>query len=417
MTGRVIRMGQKQDRKWIFGIDLWATLAAFALALLMIVLATQLQAQTYKVIHNFAGGQDGALPESTLILDRAGNLYGTAGLVYKLTGRGSGWVFTPLFNFPGGYDGTGSGAALVFGPDGSLYGTGNGGDPQCSDGEGGGCGIVFNLKPQPTPPPAFLTQWRETLFHAFAGRPNDGEFPGSGPLIFDQAGNLYGTTQFGGSNGNFGTVFKLTPYGNGWSETVLYNLGYGTNGPMSGVVMDNAGNLYGTTGDGTLVFELSPSGQGWTLTDLHDFKGGKNDGGLAYGGLVFDAEGNLYGATAIGGLHNNGVVYELSPYNGIWTYQVIYNFDGGPGPYNSLTVGPDGSLYGATFGGGSDGAGMAFKLSQSNGVWTLTDLHDFTFKTEWFPQGGVTLDTRGNLFGTANDGGAYGWGVVWEITP
>jgi len=177
---------------------------------------------------------------------------------------------------------------------------------------------------------------------------------------------------------------------------------------MSGVVMDSAGNLYGTTGDGTLVFELSPGAYGWTLTDLHDFTGGRNDGGLAYGGLVFDAQSNLYGATADGGLNNGGVVYELTPSNGTWIYKSICNLPGGFGVYNSLTVGPDGSLY---------GAGMVFKLNQSDGTWTRTDLHDFTFNTEWFPQGGVTLDAHGNLFGTASQGGADGWGVVWEITP
>ena len=399
----------------IGGIDAGKVMAACAVVL-MLLIATGAQAQTYKVIHNFTGGSDGALPRSTMITDQAGDLYGTAGNVFKVTRTGSGWVVCPLFVFPGGYGGFDALGALVFGPDGSLYGTtAQGGDLQCSDGEGGGCGVVFNLKPPPTRPPSFFSPWKETVLHAFAGRPGDGEFPWAGALIFDQDGNLYGTTEFGGNSGNWGTVFKMTPSGGGWTESVIYNLGYGTNGPMSGVVMDSAGNLYGTTGDGTAVFELSPGAYGWTFTDLHDFTGGA-DGGLAYAGLVFDSQGNLFGATTIGGKYGGGTVYELTPSNGGWDYQIIYNLEGGP--FSSLTVDAAGNLYGsASERGGSGGAGMVFKLSQSYGVWTLTDLHDFTFDSEWFPDGGVTFDAHGNLFGTTTEGGAYGWGVVWEITP
>ncbi len=408
----------RQHRMRVLRSSPGATAAALAMVFVFTIGAIpSAQAQKYKVIHNFTGGQEaGALPRSTLIIDRAGNLYGTAGPVFKMTNTGGGWVYTPLFVFSGGY-GDGSLAALAFGPDGSLYGTtDSGGDLQCGDGEGYGCGTVFNLKPPPTRPPALLTPWKETVLHAFAGRPSDGETPWTGALIFDQAGNIYGTTEFGGNAGNWGTVFKLTPYAGGWTESILYNLSYGTNGPYSGVVMDSSGNLYGTTGDGTVVFELSPSGGGWIFADLHDFTGGPNDGGLAYGGLVFGPEGSLYGATTIGGTHNGGVVYELTPSNGTWTYQIIYNLPSG-GPFDSLTVDAAGNLYGASMEGGNNGGGMVFKLSRSNGSWTLTDLHDFSFDTAWFPEGGVTLDANGNLFGTANQGGVYGWGVVWEITP
>ena len=407
----------RQVQTFNFRVTLQAAATGLAVMFAIAVIPAA-QAQKYAVIHNFTGGKDGALPRSTLILDRAGNLYGTAGPVFKMTRAGSGWIYTPLFIFPGGYYGSSSGAAPVFGPDGGLYGTtDNGGDLQCSDGEGFGCGTVFNLKPPPTRPASFLSPWKETVLHAFAGRPSDGEIPWTGALIFDQAGNIYGTTEFGGNAGNWGTVYKLTPYAGGWTEAVLYNLGYGTNGPYSGVVMDSAGNLYGTTGDGTVIFELSPGAGGWSFTDLHDFTGGKNDGGLAYGGLVFDSQGNLFGATTTGGTHSGGVVYELTPYNGTWQYQIIYNLPSGGGPFDSLTVDAAGNLYGAAHEGGNDSAGMIFKLSQSNGSWTLTDLHDFSFNTEWFPEGGVTLDADGNLFGTATDGGGYGWGVIWEITP
>ena len=155
------------------------TAAALAMVFVFtIAAAPSAQAQKYKVIHNFTGAQGaGALPRSTLIIDRAGNLYGTAGRVFKMTNTGGGWVYTPLFVFSGVY-GDGSLAALAFGPDGSLYGTtDSGGDLQCSDGEGYGCGTVFNLKPTPMRPPASLTPWKETVLHAFAGRPCDGEIP------------------------------------------------------------------------------------------------------------------------------------------------------------------------------------------------------------------------------------------------
>ena len=391
------------------------TISAVILAIALLS-GEAVQAQHYQVLHNFTGGSDGAIPRATLLLDRAGSLYGTAGPVFKMSNTGSGWIFMPLFVFPGGYDGTGSSAALAFGPDGSLYGTADGGDPQCADGEGDGCGIVFNLKPPPTRPASIYTPWKETVLHAFAGRPYDGEFPWTGSLIFDPAGNLYGTTEFGGNAGNWGTVFEMTAAGGGWTESVIYNLGYGTNGPMSGVVMDGAGNLYGTTGDGWVAFEMSPSYGGWLFTQLHTFDGG-SDGGLAYAGLVLDSKGNLFGTTILGGKYNSGLIYELSPSNGGWIYQDIYDLRGG-GTFAPLTIDTEGNLYGATSeGGGSDGAGMVFKLSPSSGGWTLTDLHDFTFQTEWFPNGGVTLDSQGNLYGTARSGGAYGWGVVWEITP
>ena len=180
--------------------------------------------------------------------------------------------------------------------------------------------MVFNLKPGPKAPVSALAPWTQTVLHTFTGVPYDGDQPVYGALIFDQQGNLYGTTQFGGNNGDDGIVFKLTPYGGGSTRGILYNFGLPTNGPVSGVVMDSAGNLYGTTADGGAVFELSPSGSGWVQTILHTFTGG-NDGDLAYGGLVMDRAGNLYGATSGGGSGLGGVVYELSPSGGAWTYR------------------------------------------------------------------------------------------------
>jgi uncharacterized repeat protein (TIGR03803 family) len=386
--------------------------------------ATAAQAQTYTVIHNFSGAE-GAYPDAGLTPDKAGNFYGTAsgggsagaGTVFKLTHYGSKWTVLPLYSFSGGYDGESPLAPVTIGPDGTLYGTtiggGYTGGSYCWD---GGCGVVFNLKPGPRAPVSALAPWTQTVLHAFTGYPYDGDQPVYGPLIFDQQGNLYGTTQFGGNNGDDGITFKLTPYGNGWTENILYNFGLPTRGPLSGVVMDSAGNLYGTTADGGAVFELSPSGSGWVNTILHTFNCG-NDGCLAYGGLVMDGAGNLYGATSDGGSGHGGVVYELSPYGSGWTYQILYSLFGAEGPYESLTLDAAGNLYGAAFGDGANEAGMIFKLAPSNGSWTFTDLHDFDFKAEYFPYGAVALDANGNLFGTASGGGAYGKGAIWEITP
>jgi uncharacterized repeat protein (TIGR03803 family) len=210
-------------------------------------------------------------------------------------------------------------------------------------------------------------------------------------------------------------VYELTQQYGYWQSTLLYgDFTYANGYPLSGLVMDTAGNLYGTTQ--YIVFELSPYNGGWVLTTLHTFSGG-NNGGLCYAGLVLDSQGNLYGATSAGGTYGEGLVFELSPSNGSWNYSVIYSFEGGPGPFDALTFDAAGNLYGTTMGGGLGDAGTVFKLSPSNGSWTETVLHNFTFQTEWFPYSSVAFDNQGNLYGTTFDGGAYGRGTVWEITP
>ncbi len=422
----------KQDRRWMPGIDLWMTLAAFLLALLMIVLATQVHAQTFTVLHNFAGGMDGGSPYAGLTLDAAGNLYGTTaegaiqsghcypqgcGGVFKLKRTNSGWLFSPLYLFQGKADSGGPYAGLTFGRDGTLYGA--------ASGEGtGSCGTAFNLKPPPAACTSALCYWSMTVIHSFSGA--DGCDPFSS-VIFDQEGNLYGTT-------GRGSVYELSPSNGGWSETLLHNFGYG-DGAFPGygpLIFDKAGNLYGTTSAGGdlncepglgcgVVYQLTPSGAGWIDTTLYEFQDG-SDGAFPNGGVVLDASGNLYGTTTQGGSGYGGTVFELSAFNGYWNFNLLYSLTGGNqnvgGAWGTLVMDAAGNLYGTTANGGIYGEGAVFKLTPSNGGWTYTSLHDFVYSTDGCtPYDSIIFDGSGNIYGTAAGGGAYDHGTVWEITP
>jgi uncharacterized repeat protein (TIGR03803 family) len=401
------------------------------------------QAQTFQLLHTFTGGLDGASPQAGLTVDRAGNLYGTAyqggiltcnspwgcGEIYRLKQVGSNWTFSPLYSFTWGTDGKWPASRVVFGPDGALYGsTYEGGSDQCG---GVGCGTVYKVQPPASFCQSVFCQWPETVLYSFNGN-SDGYWPwNGGDLLFDQSGNIYGTTPYTTSGSNvYGVVYKLTRSGSSYTESVLHAFS-NTDGsqPLAGVISDSAGNLYGTTvaggvyGYGT-VFELTYNAGAWTETVLHSFTLG-NDGGAPYAGLISDQAGNLYGATNQGGAQEGGVVFELVPGNGGWTFNVLYNFTTGAcGPMASLTMDASGNLYGATLCGGANHAGSVFKLALANGVWTYTSLHDFNYTDGDNPWGSVSLDSSGNLYGTTLYGGNYsglcqhdGCGVVWEVTP
>jgi uncharacterized repeat protein (TIGR03803 family) len=264
--------------KFNLQLNLRAVVRALGMMLLLAVVAAKsAQTQTYKVIYNFTGGQDGAFPQAGVTLDKAGNLYGTTsgpgihGGVYKLANKSGLWILSPLYNFTGGIDGGTPEAGVVFGPDGTLYGTArSGGDPTC-----GQCGVVFNLQPPVSACKTALCPWRETVLYAFQGG-SDGLSPGLGDLVFDQAGAIYGTTTYGGSGCDCGTVYKLTPSGRSWTESVLYRFSdSGGSAPYGSVIFDRAGNLYSTISldahyDGT-VFQLTRSNGTWTITTIHGF--------------------------------------------------------------------------------------------------------------------------------------------------
>ena len=384
--------------------------ATFLVLMLVAATATRAQAPTFTVLHSFSGG-DGAQPEAPLLLDDAGNLYGTAraggslacnlgpgfasgcGIAFKLDPSGN---ETVVYSFKGGSDGANPFTGLVRDAAGNLYGTTLDGGSSTACGING-CGTVFKLDPS----------GNETVLHSFTGV--DGARPILGALIRDAAGNLYGTTQVGGSgpcgfaSGGCGTVFKIDTSGN---EIVLHSfLGSDGEFPAGGVVMDGAGNLYGTTN--ATVFKVDPVGN---ETVLHIFTGSP-DGASPEAGLLRDAAGNLYGTTTFGGrlnlncINGCGVVFKL---DAAGNETILHSFTGPPidGAYPvgaALTMDKAGNLYGTTESGGSFNFGTVFKLDPAGNE---TILHSFAFSDGAEPAAGLLMDASGNLYGTTLAGGS-----------
>ena len=436
-------------RTWNYRTSLSAAALGLALAisfLMTLGAAPTAEAQTYQVIHNFTGGVDGAEPTYGLTIDATGALYGTTfegdagtGTAYKLARKSTGWTLTPLYVFTITSNGVIPYDTLVIGRDGKLYGTtGFGGvSGPCSAYGHVGCGTVFSLKIPVTLCHSSYCPWTETPLYKFTGH-SDGSNPYGATLVFDSAGNLYGTT-YGGGGGSClagcGVVFKLTPSGGSWTETVIHTFTGGADGasPWAGVTLDAAGNLYGTTSAGAngfgTVYELSPSGGGYAEKTIYTFQRA-TDGGNPYSGLIFDGAGNLYGATQYGGSGGGGTAFELTPSGGNWTYTVLYSFVGSggglaKGPVGNLVMDSAGSIYGSTAGEGTYGFGTIFKLALSGGSWTHTVLHNFTNGLDGgSPRSNIVFDAAGNMYGTASTGGTGNpiscignCGVVWQITP
>ncbi|SPE45673.1 conserved exported hypothetical protein [Candidatus Sulfotelmatobacter sp. SbA7] len=399
--------------------------------------------------YKFKGGADGANPQGGLVSDGAGNFYGTTiaggracscGTVFKTTlGRDGSWQGSVIYKFKDMPDGASPSGNLVFDSAGNLYGTTTSG--------GLGSGTVFELSP------AQDGMWTESVIYSF-----DGDAQGSNPtgVVFDSAGNLYGTNQYGPAPTYVGTVFELTPGQNGvWTENTLYTFPGGQDGAYpNGVVFDSAGNLFGTTvrggnlqgpcggvgyGCGT-VFELTPSqGGSWTETILYSFNDSL-DGAYPSSGVIFDTAGNLYGEAPEGGSlacpgNGCGVIFKLTPGPNGWSFSIAHTFNGfngskGEGPAGGLVFDSAGNMYGATFAGGGStacnvgGCGTIFKLSPKvGGGFTFSMIGGFNETDGWYPFAGVIVDTVGNLYGTTVFGGnptcnaAEGCGVVFEITP
>ncbi len=352
------------------------------------------------VLHSFAGGTDGARPWAAVVLDRTGNLYGTtyqggtsaSGVVFKLDPSGN---ETLLYAFPQSPEGALPFGAVASDSAGNLYGT-------TYYGGSAGYGVVFKLGPL----------GNETVLHNFTGG-LDGGYPYTG-VVLDSAGNLYGTTEMGGTGGE-GVIYKLNPSGN---ETVLYNFTFGTGeSPTAGVIFDSAGNLYGTAESGGstyagVVYKLDPSGN---ETVLHNFAWGTADGALPLQGVVLDPAGNLYGTTPYGGTGYVGVMYKLDT-GGNET--LLHTFTGGSDgayPYAGVVLDAAGNVYGTALNGGTAGAGVVYKLDPSG---SETVLYNFTWGSDGGgPFGGVVFDSAGSLYGSTYGGGSAGVGVVYRLDP
>jgi len=351
-----------------------------------------------------------------------------------------------LYRFQGDADGWNPIGFLIADKTGNLYGTTTyGGSSAC---DLYGCGTVFQLQ-RPAKPG---DPWTKNTIYTFAGSP-DGLWPSAGHMVFDKAGNLYGTTQYGGNAPfGYGTVFQLTPPaepGGSWIETILYNFTDGDDGgvPANGLVQDAAGNLYGTTNDGGqygmqagvgTIFQLAPpavKGGAWTETTLHSFRLIRD--GDEPNGLILDAKGNLYGSRSADNITCNpvhakhcGTVFELERQPTGWHMKVLHQFEGGDGSSpNGIIFGADGNLYGTTsgFGGDTTTGGTVFELSpppDRDGPWTETLLYIFSgYADGSSPSSEPTLDAKGNLYGTTFYGGdgacnfGLGCGVVFALAP
>ena len=409
-----------------FTIPLRSSATLAMMLALVAAVALPARGQTYQVIHTFQIG-DGATPAAGLTMDAAGRLYGTTasggahrfGTVFKLARAGSGWTLSTLYSFKGDNDGAAPAGRVSFGSDGALYGTTyEGGGNGCN---AVGCGTVFKLKPSPSACKTALCPWNETILHAF--NQSDGNFP-LGDLLFDASGNIYGVTSQGGVPNLGGVVYELTPSGGGWTQSILYSFGGSLLYPSAGVIFDKAGNLYGTllgSGDGH-VFQLAPATSGWVYNEVYALLGG-GEGGLPEAGLIFDDAGSLYGASTSYGGGGGGTVFKLTPSNGGWTLSILYSFVGVwgnvDGPIANLVTDKSGNLYGTTYADGAYGMGSVFKLIPRGSGWSYTSLHDFTGGADGAnPKSNVIFDANGNLYGTASTGGNQcSCGVVWEITP
>jgi len=382
------------------------------------LLIPAMHAQTFSVIHAFSS-VDGANPYAGVTI-RGNSLYGTttSGTAYQLTHSGANWLFSDIALF-----GVNSWprARVVFGPDGHLYGTTSESGPY-------NCGKVFKLTPQVGPCKDLRCFWTVNDLHDF-GSGTDGAGPTYGDITWDQQGNIYNTTEGGGVYG-YGAVYELTPSGNGYTESVIHSFSEDPDGatPENGLVLDNKGNLFGTTvqggvNDQGLIFELSyAKGVGWTEKALYSFQNA-SDGEWPNGGLMFDSSsGNLYGTTYDGGSGSGGTVFELSPSGDTWTFQLLYSISGpnGCGPAATVSMDGAGNLYGTTICGGINGMGSVFKLSNTQNGWVYTSLYDFTGGTDGYsPFSNVAIGTDGTLYGTTAFGGdpESNGGVVWMIKP
>ena len=426
---------------------LFLTLTCVQLAMLQ-----NAAASSGKIIYSFAGGADGAYPESDLILDAAGNLYGTTngggtsncGTVFELIRTQAGWKHQLLYSFSGGPgDGCGPQAGLVFDSVGNLYGTTSGGG--ANDGclsLFGGCGTVFKLVANSR------GGWNESILYNFGTFSGEGNDPNT-DLVFDSQGNLYGTTLYGGGMGcrglfvyGCGTVFQLKPQPNGtWVESTIYQFAGGPNdgaAPTSSVVLDTQGNITGVTEFGGTapchvgggyqgcgaVYQLAPTSEGgWTETLLYSFHRYQGTAVYPSGGLIV-ADGGMLGLSSAGG-NAFGTVFELQQTKNGWEQIVRYRFFGDPDgtfPIGRLVRGTNGNFFGATTAGGPQilGYGTVFELMPTKNRWNRWQERILLNgdSTNGYPEAGPVVDSQGHVFGTFSDSlNSSAFGSVYEVIP
>lgn len=418
-----------------------------------------------KVLYSFQGGTDGSTPGGGVIFDKAGNLYGVTeeggstacppgwcGTIYELSPpaqNGEAWTETVLYVFKGHdqNDGSSPAGTLIADAGGNLYGVAayGGSGPCVLFGTPTGCGAVFEL----SPPDKFGDPWTETVLYNFQGG-NNGDLP-VGSLVFDKAGNLYGSTEFGGGQGttcdifyggNCGTVFELSPpnvKGGQWREQVLHSFAGGTDGalPNGGLVLDRMGTILGTTfyggeatcggiegiGCGTVFAIFAPSikGKKWTEGQVHVFQGG-SDGSWPSAGLTLDPAGYIFGTTI-------GTVFRFEPLLGVvgsLQETILYEFNSQVwGPQGTLILDKEGNLYGTTYS-AQQFSGTVFRLQSDTGggrYWAFDLLYGFTGGTDGGKPGAGLVFRSGGLFSTTQIGGTgtgcgfAGCGTVFEVTP
>ncbi|MGA2694427.1 MAG: choice-of-anchor tandem repeat GloVer-containing protein [Terriglobales bacterium] len=393
---------------------------------------------TEKVLWNFGGPNDGTNPAGSLVFDHSGNLYGTttaggnqysAGTMFRLSPQSGGvWTESVLYNFCSDLglddciDGQEPGAGLTFDRAGNLYGTTELGGKTCWAFYGT-CGTVFKLARPQSP----ATTWTETVLYAFCVSYDfctDGLTPTS-QVVFDAAGNLYGTTLWGGGSvqgGNLGIaagdVFELTPGSGGWTETVLYSFNQYEGDPQGGVIFDAFGNLYGATRLGPnmagFVYEVSPSSAGWTGQTLGKFA---FDAGST-SPLATDNNGNFYGTSYDIFGPGNSTVFG---FNVVTRTSQLHNFSSaaGSGALSGVLIDARRkSLLGTAYAGGANNGGTVWEVGPGGEPVAV-----YSFCTQpncadgEAPNGALIQDQAGNLYGVTNAGGTYNQGVVFEITP
>lgn len=389
--------------------------------------SSQVGAQvTEKVLYSFSGGTDGGGPNGAVTFDSSGNIFGTThfggitscggnvgggcGVVFELSPNSGNWKEAALYAFGDSSDGGFPNAGVILDKNGNVFGTAStGGNFGCSI----GCGVVYELVKS--------NNWSESVLHTFTG--TDGQFPNA--VLLPVGGTLYSTTWYGGSTGN-GTVFALTPSGSSWKESVLYSFDGTTGGsaPAAGVIADTRGNLYGTTykfdGDNDgVAYELRKrSHNSWKDRVLYSFTG-QGGGEDPYAGLLMPSQRKLYGTTIEGGSNGEGAAFELVLAHHRWAEHDLHVFGGagdGSTPYGGLVADARGDLFGTTLFGGTNNAGTVYELSPARGgKWKERILYSFSGGSDGGNPGGtLSFDTAGNLYGTAG-GGQSGNGVIFEI--